>query len=130
MASFSVQLLKHLESISTMKNLFAVPGDKSDTSLFPLKPPLSCPGSGIERPPSNPPNPEVIAAGSFPIWLHSNLTNTQVGSLRQQYTNYRLEVSVWTGASETGSKMITFCLYDSVLHNNFKGQKRTEIWRL
>ncbi len=42
-------------------NTFGVSRDKSDASLFPLKPSLSCPGSGLEIPPSSPPNPEVIA---------------------------------------------------------------------
>lgn len=61
-------LLKHLKAIFHDINLSL---NKSDASLFPLKQSLSSPG--IERPPSNPPNPEVIVAGRCPTWLCSRL---------------------------------------------------------
>lgn len=89
-------------------NTFGVSWDKSNASLFPLKPSLSCPGSWIEGLPSNSLNPEVIAAGSFPTWLYSNLANTQVGSLRRQYTNPRLKLSLRPGVCEEGLKYNNF----------------------
>lgn len=112
------------------KPFLVFPGISLTQLYSPLKPSLSCPGSGIERPPSNPPNPEVIAAGSFPTWLYSNLTNTQVGSLRRQYTNLRLQVALWPGAREEGSKNNNFIYVAARSATIPRGRKRTAIWRM
>lgn len=77
-------LSKHLEAIFDDINLSL---NKSDASLFPLKPSLSHPGTA--RPPSNPPNPEVIVAGGCPTWLCSDLKNTLVGKF--MLTIYKLQ---------------------------------------
>lgn len=108
-------LSKHLEAISNDINLSQ---DKTDASLFPLKPSLSSPG--IERPPSNPPNPEVIAAGSFPTWLCSKHPSEEVYADNIQIAYSKFPCGLVLVRMDQKKQLY---LRDSVLHNTFKRQE-------
>lgn len=88
-------------------NQYSVPWDKSDVCSFSLKPSLSCPATGTEGPPPNPPNPEVIAAGSFPARL---TPASQTPKWRVYVCNIQIAGSLL---------LVAWCWLDGIKNNNF-----------